>query len=142
MISKNEYVKMIDAVADFDNAIEMAAEALGIQVSESEPSRFIDAVLSMLVAETNDCGIGDLPDVEVRDCPRHFLENDMPLLFFWCWDLNFGDGDSRGNITTIVVEGVEYYLSDAETLWLCVNHLHQLRCHYGVDTSAIFDASM
>lgn len=146
MISKNEYVKLLEAVANFDNATVMAAEALDIQVSESAPTRFIDAVVNMLAAETHDEGIGDLPDVEVRDCGRHLLEHDLPLIFYWCWDLNFGDGDVDGNVATVVVEGTAYKLNSAATLWDCVNHLHQLRCHYDIDSdidsSALFDAGM
>ena len=133
MISRNEYVKLVDGVAKFNNAIVMAAEALGVYAEDSAANKFMDNVLAFLVSTTEDEGIGDLPDVEVEYSSDYELDPDMPLLYFYCWDLNFGDGNHDGDIATITIEGIPYKLDSAAKLYDCVNHLRQLRYHYGVN---------
>lgn len=146
MVSKEGFVKLLEGVRKFDNAIVAAAEAMNMEISESTPTCFIDTIVNFLCDECSDEGIGDLPDVELRDCKTHLLEHNMPLIFYWCWDLNFGDGDRDGEVATVVVEGTAYTLNSAATLYECINHLHQLRCHYDIDgdinSSALFDAGM
>ena len=132
MISRNEYIELVNGVAEFNNAVVTAEEALGIYTEDSAASKFVDKVLSLLVNTTEDEGIGSLPDVEVEYSNDYALESDMPLLYFYCWDLNFGDGNHDGDIATITVDGIPYKLDTAAKLYDCVNHLRQLRYHYGI----------
>ena len=144
MISRIEYVKLVDGIAEFNNAAVMAAEALGVYAEDSVANKFVDKVLSFLVNDAIDEGIGNLPDVEVEYSNGYKLDSDMPLLYFYCWDLNFGDGNRDGDIATITIEGMSYKLDTAAKLYDCVNHLRQLRCHYaiGEGTTNLFDAGM
>ena len=144
MISRIEYAKLVDGVAEFNNAAVMAAEALGVYAEDSAANKFVERVLSFLVNDTADEGIGNLPDVEVEYSSDYKLDPDMPLLYFYCWDLNFGDGNRDGDIATITIEGIPYKLDTAAKLYDCVNHLRQLRCHYGIGEEAtnLFDAGM
>ena len=133
MISRNDYIELVNGVAKLNNATVVAAEALGVYAEDSATNNFMDKVLAFLVNTTGDEGIGDLPDVEVEYSNGYELDSDMPLLYFYCWDLNFGDGNCDGDIAIITIEGISYKLDTAAKLYDCVNHLRQLRYHYGVD---------
>ena len=136
MISRNEYIELVNGVAEFNNAVVTAEEALGVYSEDSAANKFVDKVLSFLVNTTEDEGIGNLPNVEVEYSSDYALDSDMPLLYFYCWDLNFGDGNYDGDIATITIDGIPYKLDSAAKLYDCVNHLRQLRHHYriGEDT--------
>ena len=144
MISRFEYAKLVDGVAEFNNAAVIAAEVLGVYAEDSAANKFVDKVLAFLVNDAMDEGIGDLPDVEVEYSSDYELDSDMPLLYFYCWDLNFGDGNHDGDIAIITIEGIPYKLDSAAKLYDCVNHLRQLRYHYGIGVEAanLFDAGM
>lgn len=144
MISRIEYAKLVDGVAEFNNATVMAAEALGVYAEDSVANKFVERVLAFLVNDSIDEGIGNLPDVEVEYSNDYKLDYDMPLLYFYCWDLNFGDGNCDGDIATITVEGISYKLDSVARLYDCINHLRQLRCHYAIGEEAanLFDAGM
>lgn len=133
MILRNEYIELVDGVAKLNNATVMAAEALGIYAEDSATNNFMDKVLAFLVSTTEDEGIGNLPNVEVEYSSDYELDPDMPLLYFYCWDLNFGDGNRDGDIATITIEGISYKLDTAAELYDCIHHLRQLRYHYGID---------
>lgn len=144
MISRIEYAKLVDGVAEFNNAAVTAAEALGVYAEDSAANKFMDKVLSFLVNDTVDEGIDKLPDVKVEYSSDYGIDPDVPLLYFYCWDLNFGDGNRDGDIATITIEGIPYKLDTAARLYDCVNHLRQLRCHYAIGEEAtnLFDAGM
>ena len=144
MISRNDYIELVNGVAKLNNATVVAAEALEIYAEDSATNNFMDKVLAFLVNTTGDEGIGDLPDVEVEYSNGYELDSDMPLLYFYCWDLNFGDGNCDGDIAIITIEGISYKLDTAAKLYDCVNHLRQLRYHYGIgeEGANLFDAGM
>ena len=137
MIARNEYIKLVNGVAEFNKAVVTAEEALGIYTEDSAANKFVDKVLSFLINTTEDNGIGSLPDVEVEYSSDYALDSDMQLLYFYCWDLNFGDGNYDGDIATITVDGIPYKLDSAAKLYDCVNHLRQLRYHYGIGEDTV-----
>ena len=132
MIARNEYIELVNGVAEFNNAVVTAEEALGVYSEDSAANKFVDKVLNFLVNDTEDEGIGSLPNVEIEYSSDYALDSDMPLLYFYCWDLNFGDGNYDGDIATITIDGISYKLDSAAKLYDCVNHLRQLRYHYRI----------
>ena len=132
MIARNEYIELVNGVAEFNNAVVTAEEALGVYSEDSAANKFVDKVLNFLVNNTEDEGIGSLPNVEIEYSSDYALDSDMPLLYFYCWDLNFGDGNYDGDIATITIDGISYKLDSAAKLYDCVNHLRQLRYHYRI----------
>ena len=143
MISKDSYVKLVEGVAETYSSYCMALEALGLQPGdEGLMCNFVDKVLEVAAAEAGEGNLTELIEragIEVRE--PYYWNPDMPLTIHFAWNLNFGDGgfcidgdsSTDGGLTTIVVEGVAYQLATAGDVWECLNHLNQLRAHYGIE---------
>ena len=149
MISKDSYVKLVEGVAEAYSSYCMALEALGLQPGdEGLICNFVDKVLEVAAAEAGEGNLTELierADIEVRD--PYYWSPDMPLTIHFAWNLNFGDGgfcidgdeSTDGGLTTIVVEGKAYELATAGDVWECLNHLNQLRAHYGCEAEPMYE---
>jgi hypothetical protein len=143
MISKDSYVKLIEGVAETYSNYCLALETLGVHPGdEGIICNFIDKVLEVAAAEAGEGNLTELikcADIGVRD--PYYWSPDMPLTVHFAWNLNFGDGgfcidgddSTDGGVTTIVIEGTTYELNSAADVWECLNHLNQLRAHYGIE---------
>ena len=143
MISKESFVKLIEGVAETYSNYCMALEALGVHPGdEGIICNFIDKVLEVAAAEAGEGNLTELIErnaVAVRD--PYYWSPDMPLTVHFAWNLNFGDGgfcidgdeSTDGGVTTIIIEGIAYELNSAAEVWECLNHLNQLRAHYGIE---------
>jgi hypothetical protein len=136
MISRENFVKVVNQIAETYNSYYLALETMGITNTDDSDQmmKLIDTTLLMLVSEMGDKGTPCHGDIEVQKDSEAIFENDMPLILHYCWNLSFGDGYwDTGDIPTIIIEGEEYKIDNAGVLYDCLSHLNQWRAHYGID---------
>ena len=141
MISRDNFIGLMEQVGKLYNQYSMALEAIGlVDDCDSAIMTFIDKVLTVLIDEMEDVGVPAHDDIVTENCS---CDHDMPLILQWCWDCNFGDGCCRldGALPVITIEGHTYTIDSAAALYDCLSHLHQWRYHYDEQDSEQVDFS-
>ena len=135
MLSAEGFRGLIESAGEAYNKHYIVLETLGMyENGESAAMQHIDRLLSIAVDEMEDGKdkrilaerMGE--DFQVEN--RCYWEYDMPLVMHFAWNLNFGNEDLDGDITTIVLEGSRYKLDNVDTLYQCLMHINSLWYHY------------
>lgn len=135
MLSAEGFRGLIESAREAYNRYCIVLEVMDMDENgESAVMEHIDKLLSIAVDEMEDgkdkrilaeC-MGEDFQIECRS----YWEYDMPLVMHFAWNLNFGNGDLDGDVTTIVLEGSRYRLDNADTLYQCLMHIKSLWYHY------------
>ena len=135
MISAEGFKGLVESAGEAYNKYCMVLETLGIDENgEGAIMTHIDKLLNIAVNEMEDGKNKSIlaermgEDFQVEN--RCYWEYDMPLVIHFAWNLNFGDGNKDGEVTTIILEGSRYKLDNADTLYQCLMHLNSLWWHY------------
>lgn len=116
MVSKEQFINLMDTVRDVEDGHYMALEAIGLTAGEDKITHLIDEVVAFAAAVIGDKGLPEKLDT----CGVfNHCGHDTPILAWWAWDIGWGT-----ERPCLVVNGKEWPISNAAEVYDLIKYVN------------------